>query len=357
LQQISPGVKRAILVTLNLLLELVPQLLRGFVPQFQTVFSRSLQDVDASVRDQAAVAMGRLTGLITQLDPLVNELCSGVQSSAAKVRHSLLLALTGTILHAGGKNKISDKGMDRIVDTLAHLRSDPACNADEKTRELTASAIGAFGSVCSPIALESILRSAVKGCTSGEENVRDVNFQSLCCLASGLSYGPALDKFSDSVLPLLAESTKDNSHLVRRSVIKALVAWLYVNLRSCEENVPEIIKACMSALAPEDREARVEVMKLLKRFFKLHPTAATPEVLTILVPPVLERALDKKSFPVKLAAERLLVKALRIKVDKQVAVTYLKSVQSAEQQKELQGYFVRVLMKLPEDSSDEETTG
>lgn len=134
-EKVPANVKRAILMTLSLLLNLVPQLLKGFVPQFQTVFSRSLQDIDASVRDVAAVAMGRLTGLINQLDPLINELCTGVQASPAKIRHSLLLAITGVLRHAGAK--ISEKGSERVLATLEFLRADPACNADDKTREVS----------------------------------------------------------------------------------------------------------------------------------------------------------------------------------------------------------------------------
>ncbi len=201
--------------------------------------------------------------------------------------------------------------------------------------------------------------------------MRDVNFQTLAAVAKALQHGPKLDEvrgcctrwrlltllyvcpsvsslsiyfsihlciyllylstspllqFSNAVLPVLAQSVKDSSFLVRRSVVKALYEWLCVNVRSCPDNVPEIVRACVTALQPEDREVRVDMLKLLKKFFKAHKDAATHEVLNIVVAPVVDRAVDKRSFPVKLAAERLLVHLLRVKTEKQFAAAYLKSV-------------------------------
>lgn len=73
-------------------------------------------------------------------------------------------------------------------------------------------------------------------------------------------------------------------------------------------------------------------------------------MLEVLVAPVLERALDKKSFPVKIAAERLLLHLL-LKY-KPVAGAWLKT-QDANWQKEVQTFVARVLTKLPVESDDE----
>jgi hypothetical protein len=84
-EKVEAGVKKAILGTLNVLLELVPALLKALTPQFQTVFTRALQDTDQAVRDEAAKALGRLMGLNPRVDPLVNELCTSILASPSKV--------------------------------------------------------------------------------------------------------------------------------------------------------------------------------------------------------------------------------------------------------------------------------
>jgi HEAT repeat protein len=148
-EKVDAGVKKAILGTLNVLLELVPALLKALTPQFQTVFTRALQDPDQAVRDEAAKALGRLMSLNPRVDPLVNELCTSILASPAKVRHSMLVALVGVLQHAGAK--MSDKGQERVVSCLEQLRDDVSCNADEKTRELTAQGFGAFSAVATKV--------------------------------------------------------------------------------------------------------------------------------------------------------------------------------------------------------------
>ena len=347
-EKVEPSVKKAILSTLNVLLELVPALLKALVPQFQTVFARSLQDADQGVRDEAAVALGRLMGLNPRVDPLVNELCTSILASPAKVRHSMLMALVGVLQHAG--SKLSDKGQERVQSCLEQLRDDVSCNADEKTRVLTAEAFGAFAASISPEALIKLVEATLTGAKSKEENLKDVNLLTLGQIALALKHGPVLDRFLDSVLSLL--SIPADSLVLWRSKNAALFEWAVVSLRACKENVPEIMRAMCASLQVDDREVRVHALKLIKAVAKI-PGALSPELLTVCVPPVLEKALDKKSFPVKIASERALMHLLCIKSDKSVVVSFLKTCDETFK-KEIQGYITRVLSKLNADSEDEQ---
>jgi hypothetical protein len=80
----------------------------------------------------------------------------------------------------------------------------------------------------------------------------------------------------------------------------------------------------------------------------------SPELLNVCVPAVLDKALDKKSFPVKIASERALMHLLCIKkTDKAIVMAYIKSCDE-NFKKELQGYITRVLSKLNADSDEEQ---
>jgi HEAT repeat protein len=209
-EKVDAGVKKAILGTLNVLLELVPALLKALTPQFQTVFTRALQDTDQGVRDEAAKALGRLMGLNPRVDPLVNELCTSIVGSPAKVRQSMLTALVGVLEHAG--DKLSDKGQERVTSCLDALRDDVSFNADDRTRELAAEGFGALSAVLSGEALRALAERTLAGCRSKEENSRDVCVQTLGRVAATLNKNRETQKekrevllsFADGVLTLLA---------------------------------------------------------------------------------------------------------------------------------------------------------
>ncbi len=349
-EKVEPGVKKAILNTLNVLLELVPALVKPLVPQFQVVFTRSLQDADLAVRDEAALALGRLMSLNPRVDPLVNELCTSILASPSKIRHSMLAALVKVLEHAG--SKLSEKGHERVLTCLEQLRDDVSCNADEKTRDLTAQGFGALCTVVPIELLTKLVLSAVAGGKSKEENVKDVNFQTLARIPAALKHGAVLDQFLDPVLSLLAGPV--DSLILWKSKNDALFQWALVSIRAYPENVPELMRSIVvSVVATDDREVRVAALKLIKEIAKT-PGALSTSLLAVTVPKVLELALDKKSFPVKIASERALMHLLCVKKDsgKNIVIEYVKKCDEAFR-KEIQGYITRVLSKL-NDSDQEE---
>jgi len=100
-----PKVKLAILQTLSLLLDKGGAMLKPFLPQLQTTFVKALSDGSAEIRDQAAVALGKLMGMHTRVDPLVTELMSGINEATGGVQESMLAALQRVLLSAGDKVK------------------------------------------------------------------------------------------------------------------------------------------------------------------------------------------------------------------------------------------------------------
>jgi hypothetical protein len=193
---------------------------------------------------------------------------------------------------------------------------------------------------------------AVAGGKSKEENLRDVNFQTLARVPAALKYGAVLDPVLDAVLSLLSNPV--DSIVLWKSKNEALYQWAIVSLRACPENVPEVVRSMVASLiATDDREIRVAALKLIKELAKI-PAALTPNLLAVCVPRVLELALDKKSFPVKIASERALMHLLCVKKDggKSVVVEYVKKCDEAFR-KDIQGYITRVLSKL-NDSDQEE---
>lgn len=97
-----PQVKAAILQTLSLLLSKVPMHLKPFLPQLQRTFIKSLSDPTSNiVRSRAANALGILITLQTRVDPLVAELVSGIRTSEASIKETMMNALQNVVSKTG----------------------------------------------------------------------------------------------------------------------------------------------------------------------------------------------------------------------------------------------------------------
>lgn len=102
-QSIAPQIKGAILSTLTVLLEEVPQLVRPFHPQLTRTFVKSASDPAAlSVRNRAAAGLGELMKHQPRVDPLITELIGGVRSAEKDIAPSVLGALGAVCASAGG---------------------------------------------------------------------------------------------------------------------------------------------------------------------------------------------------------------------------------------------------------------
>lgn len=101
-QSIAPQIKGAILQTLTVLLEQVPQLVRPFHPQLTRTFVKSASDPAAlSIRVKAATGLGELMKHQPRVDPLITELIGAVQTGEREVAPSVVSALAAVCNSAG----------------------------------------------------------------------------------------------------------------------------------------------------------------------------------------------------------------------------------------------------------------
>ncbi|KAL8868779.1 MAG: hypothetical protein Q9174_004758, partial [Haloplaca sp. 1 TL-2023] len=133
------GMKAAILLTLNNLLEKIPTFLKPFLPQLQRTFAKSLADTSSEVlRSRAAKALGTLITLTPRIDPLIAELVTGSKTPDAGVQIAMLRALCEVVSKAG--SNMSETSRNAI---LGLIDSDTA-GLDESMLMTNARLVGAL---------------------------------------------------------------------------------------------------------------------------------------------------------------------------------------------------------------------
>ncbi|XP_029653142.1 eIF-2-alpha kinase activator GCN1 [Octopus sinensis] len=133
------NVKVAVLETLNLLLNKVGAIMKPFLPQLQTTFTKALNDANRTVRLRAASAMGGLIVIHTRVEPLITELHTNIKTTDdTSIRDTTLQALRNCV--GGSKGKISDNLRKTLSGTLLRLLNSP----EDTTRLIAAGCLGAL---------------------------------------------------------------------------------------------------------------------------------------------------------------------------------------------------------------------
>lgn len=133
----SYNVKVAVLETLALLLAKCGAMLKPFLPQLQTTFIKALNDPNRAVRLKAAGALGQLITIHPRVDPLIQELHTGIKDADDNaIRDTMLQALRNCISGAG--TKISDKVRKELVGSLEGYLS----ASEDATRTTAAACLG-----------------------------------------------------------------------------------------------------------------------------------------------------------------------------------------------------------------------
>lgn len=121
--------------------------LKPFLPQLQRTFIKSLSDPTSNiVRSRAANALGILITLQTRVDPLVAELVSGIRTSEASIKETMMNALQNVVSKTGAD--LSDTSKRSVISVIADGLSD---NADAG---MMACAARLLGSLAKALALE-----------------------------------------------------------------------------------------------------------------------------------------------------------------------------------------------------------
>lgn len=126
-QTIAPQIKGAILSTLTVLLQEVPQLVRPFHPQLTRTFVKSASDPAAlSVRARAATGLGELMKHQPRVDPLITELIGGIRAAEKDIAPSVALALAAVCTSAGKNIGAPAKAaiIDLVEDAFAEPRTE-----------------------------------------------------------------------------------------------------------------------------------------------------------------------------------------------------------------------------------------
>ncbi|KAJ2512974.1 translational activator of GCN4 [Coemansia sp. RSA 1939] len=206
-----PNVKAAILSTLGLLLAQVPALMRPFLPQLQRTFVRALAEPDDIVRQRAAAALAALIPLQARLDPLVAELTAGLSKQQAGADDDLGMRMAAlkavcAVFHAPGAAALSAASV-QTLEAVVLARGEfsalgsAAANSDHRWRALRSRA---FGGLCAilpgDVAARMVVQHAIAdpaGAGAGDAGL--VQGLRMEFLAAVLAQAPGLVRASDDL--------------------------------------------------------------------------------------------------------------------------------------------------------------
>ncbi|KAL6953511.1 eIF-2-alpha kinase activator GCN1, partial [Sarracenia purpurea var. burkii] len=327
-------VKSAILSTLSIMILKGGMALKPFLPQLQTTFIKCLQDNTRTVRSGAALALGKLSALITRVDPLVGDLLSSLQASDGGVREAILTALKGVLKHAG-------KSVSSTVRTRVYtLLKDLIYSDDDQIRASASSILGIISQYMEDAQLYELVEELLKSASSSGWSARQ---GSVLTFSSMLRHNPSLicaSPMFSMVVNFLKDSLKDEKFPVRETSTKALGRLLLHQIKS-ETGHLETLVSLVSAMQDDSSEVRRRALSSLKAVAKANPTAVTKHVT--IYGPALAECLKDGSTPVRLAAERCALHSFQLARD---------NIQAA--QKFISGLDARRLSKFPEHSDDSE---
>ncbi|KAG0496604.1 hypothetical protein HPP92_001295 [Vanilla planifolia] len=331
-------VKGAILSTLSIIISKGGIALKPFLPQLQTTFIKCLQDNTRTVRTSSALALGKLTGLSTRVDPLVCDLLSTLQSSDGGVREAVLTALRGVIKHSG-KN-ISNSVRSRLCTLMLDL-----INVDVvEVREHAGKVLGNISKYMEDIEFVDLLQ-ILSGLSTSTSWIS--RHGAMLTLASMAVHSPSFICQSSSfptVVGHLRSSLKDDKFPVREAATNALGKLLkhVVKHEEHRSSSSEILGLLLLALLDDAGEVRRKALSSIKAAAKVNQSAIMACISTL--GPAIAECLKDGSMPVRLAAERCALHVFLLSKGSDY-------VQAA--QKYITGIDARRLSKLPENSDEE----
>ncbi len=112
-----PGVKSAIMSSLTVMLEKIPNLVKPFFPQLQRTFIKAVSDPSSgAVRTRAATALGVLMRSQPRVDPVVTELIAGAKTNDDAIGASHITALAFVVKNAG--ESMGEKSREACVELV-----------------------------------------------------------------------------------------------------------------------------------------------------------------------------------------------------------------------------------------------
>ncbi|KAJ2419583.1 translational activator of GCN4, partial [Coemansia sp. RSA 2531] len=315
------NVKAAILSTLGLLLTQISALMRPFLPQLQRTFVRGLVESDDIVRQRAAAALAALIPLQPRLDPLVAELTASLKQAPDVGMKIAIMRAIRAVVRAPNAGSLSLASTQAIE--LAGAGETAACTADPRWRALRSSVFGALcGVVAEDAATKLVLQQVVEETDDALEQATKLSY-----LAAVLAEAPKLvassaaelsEKIAASVV--VALTPRGDIHQPQATVQAILVAKTAllnrdvvsssgssIALPMVDALIRTVDPATMSAF---DLDSQQAALAALKAAAKHRYTVIEPR-RDALVHAAMSHVRDR-NIPVKLAAERCVLYALRL---------------------------------------------
>ncbi|KAK7337971.1 hypothetical protein VNO77_18565 [Canavalia gladiata] len=331
-------VKSAILSTLTMMIRKGGVSLKPFLPQLQTTFVKCLQDSTRTVRTSAALALGKLSGLSTRVDPLVSDLLSSLQGSDGGVREAILTALKGVLKHAG-KN-VSSAVRNRVFSVLKDLIH----HDDDRVRIYAASILGILTQYVEDVQLTELIQELSSLANSPSWPPRH---GSILTISSLFHHNPApicSSSLFPTIVDCLRDTLKDEKFPLRETSTKALGKILLYRAQMDPSDTllyKDVLSLLVSSTHDESSEVRRRALSAIKAVAKANPSAILSQ--GTIVGPALAECLKDANTPVRLAAERCALHAFQLAKGSE-------NVQAA--QKYITGLDARRLSKFPEYSDD-----
>ncbi|ODN04906.1 Translational activator GCN1 [Orchesella cincta] len=296
----GPSLKCAVLDTLTLLLVKVGTHLKAFLPQLQTTFLKSSNDVNRNVRLKAATGLAQLLPIHNKPDPMFLDVVNSLKNADdISVRDTLIYTLRCTI--ATGGHKISEATRRSVLAaTNPHLSS-----SDESTYCVAAGTTG--------VLLEHLPEpDFVAGMNLLLSDDKDVTTRvaRTSALTVGLKVSPARvyadetynERVMQTVLNIIAS---DKPHLVSNGI------------RSCNHNDLPVPAALIQPFVKTINNSSNEVKALLgqaSEFLgrRIVPSVVPRELARYLIPALVNGTKEKNSI-VRASCETALIWILRLR--------------------------------------------
>lgn len=288
----SHNVKVAILETLGLLLGKCGAMLKPFLPQLQTTFIKALNDPNRSVRLKAASALGKLIIIHTRVDPLFQELHTGVKTADdVSIRDTTLQALRGCIVGAGGK--MSDKIRAELVSTLEGYVTSP----EDSTRITAAACLGATAQYLSPEEKTLVLDMNLLDADGSQDWT--VRHGRCVGLAIALKYGPELvsdGKYLQKVHSAVKNYASADRVPIRLSGLRCAAYLLKYEFTSDKELSQTLLDLLLKAMKQESNEVKQLAAQITSFLAKSKSDVLPMNVRKSLVPMLVNGTKEKNTL-------------------------------------------------------------
>ncbi|ORX50637.1 ARM repeat-containing protein [Piromyces finnis] len=346
-------VKAAILKTLNILLAKVPIYLKPFLPQLQRIFTKSLTESQAVVRNQAAKALSVLVPLQPRLDPLIVEINTGYKNASdSGVKEAMLAALYNVLKTVKEKGKkISPATCTVVEKTILSILNDH--NAEQKILLYAAQSFGSYCAITSEENASKLIKDNID-LFNDSDSVEDKASSILSLLNVTYECQELINKFGyiDDIVDILKESFESiDTVIVCDNAVKIAGQLMLSEKNETNDLLERLVPSLVVLLKERPSECKRTALIVIKKIAKKDYASINPFLNQLI--PVIMTCVRDRNIPVKLSSERALIYLFDLKNGNDVLQNYLKTLEGPAV-RSTGDYAKRVLTKLASQDVDSE---